>query len=164
MEGQISSGLLTRAAEAVAEKGTLQMLPQASNLFTCWRTSLPNPFGHSQTAPSIPTANPMTDMEEMYKNYTLSATRSNNNQYDITRPVVPPTTVPVTFARTQDSTKELGNWSTAPIHQQPPRHEWMCKEASNSLKLGPSSFSEESEAAPESAPVAFIDFLGLGAA
>ena len=161
MEGQISSGLLTRAAEAVAEKGALQMLPQASNLFTGWSPSLPHPFGrHSQATP-IPTP---TNMEEVYKNFTLSTPRGNNNQYDMARPLVRPTTAPVAFARSQDTSKELGNWATTPIQQQA-RHEWMCKDSSNSLKLGPSSFIEsESEVAPELAPVAFIDFLGVGAA
>lgn len=153
MEGQISSGLLTRAAEAVAEKGALQVLPQG-NLFAGWSPSLPNPFGHSQTN--------ATNIEEMYKNYNLSTPRSY--QYDITRPLVRPTSAPV-FARSQDTDKELHNWSM-PIHQQQ-RHEWLCKNSSNSLKLGPSSLSEEiaiSEAAPDPAPVAFIDFLGVGAA
>lgn len=155
MEGQVSSGLLTRAAEAAAEIGALQMLPRG-NLFGGWSPSLPNPFGHSQTAP--------TNIEEMYKSYSLSTPRSNN-QYDITRPLVRPTSAPI-FPRNQDTSNELGNWSTS-IHQQQQRHEWLCKDSSNSLKLGPSSLSEEiaiSEAAPDPAPVAFIDFLGVGAA
>ncbi|KAG0561633.1 hypothetical protein KC19_9G080000 [Ceratodon purpureus] len=151
MEGQISSGLLTRAAEAVAEKGALQVLPQG-NLFAGWSPSLPIPFGHSQTNTG----------EEMYRNYNLGAPRSN--QYDVTRPLARPTSAPV-FSRSQDTSMELHNWSM-PIHQQHQRHEWLCKDSSNSLRLGPSSLSEEisiSEAAPDPAPVAFIDFLGVGA-
>lgn len=147
MEGQISSGLLTRAAEAVSEKGALQMLPQ----FGGWSPSLPNPFGHSQGTPA--------NIEEMYRNYSLGGTRGN--QYEIARPVVRPS-----FARSQDgAVRELGTWATPVHHQQ--RQEWLCKD-SNSLKLGPSSYSEEigvtDQVAPDAAPVPFIDFLGVGAA
>jgi len=176
MDSQISSGLLTRAAEARAQRGGILEMPQPpesfiglkatlqGNLYTNWSSSLPNPF------------------EELYKSYPNGARCAQVQRHlgvDTGRPVARP---PAPAFCRQDTTKELGNWTPLALSGNviEQRHESTraCKDSS-ALKLGISSWPVKSSApanspeedsgvkAPshsEPATVPFIDFLGVGVA
>lgn len=170
MDSQISSGLLTRAAEARVQRGGILEMPQPpesftglkaalqGNLHTHWCSSLPNPFANQ--------------VEELYKSYPNSARCAQIQRHlggDTGRVVVRP---PAPAFCRQDTTKELGNWTPLGLESR------VCKDSS-ALKLGISSWpvkasspanSPEEDSgvtAPthsEPATVPFIDFLGVGAA
>lgn len=174
LDSQITAGLLTRAAEARAEKGAYLQLPQApdSNCTTA------NPFVGLKTtlqgSLSYPLGTP-THWSPSLPNRFISRNGSDSNgdlnyryHQQINNPGAAGVAAPAFYATTAPVALTPGH-----VHQ---LHERLCKD-SNALKLGPSTWttSEKHEilisdsVAPSpttqrTAPVPFIDFLGVGAA
>lgn len=188
MDISINSEHLTRVAEARAEKGSLHLQTPESPFVGLKTTfqgslyagrwggpSLPNPFGNN------PTNGDKGD--ELYKSYSNVSCRSEmQKQLSLgrsghQREASPSLRIAPAFSR-QDTTKELGNWMLLPLAGQAQQQlrERLRKDISNSKKLGSNSWGtceksddiefsevEPSQSSPDSAPVPFIDFLGVGA-
>lgn len=187
LDSEITAGLLTRAAEARAEKGAALQLPQALDSTTAslagLKTTLQGSLSYAGGAlaaapthwsPSLPSQcrNGEVSNGDLNYRYQHGPNQLGNQNPSITR-------VAPAFHR-QDTTKVVGNWAPMAltlghVHQ---LHERLCKD-SNALRLGPSTWASSekrpdpeiiiSEKAPvppaESASsVPFIDFLGVGAA